>query len=434
MAMATASPDELLSDFDAADVTELKPVTAAGDDLAPKTTASLDPELFLPDPAPREAKYTIVSVDDHVVEPPHLFAEWMSPGLRDRGPQLRETKQGHQVWLFEGQTFTQVGLNALAGRRPESWNFEPFRFDQMRPGCYDVDARVKDMDLAGIQAMMNFPSQVTGFCGLVFAKARDREVGLDAVRAWNDWLYNEWHLAHPTRIIPMGITYLGDPDRAVAEIRRNADRGFVSVTLPERPHAVGLPSLWDRGFWEPIIAACAETDTVISLHVGSSGLQPAPPGAPFLELAVTLFGQLAIGTCAEWLWSGYPAKHPELKIALSEGGIGWAAMLIDRLDNMVDRSGYCTDWADRPSDVLRRNFWWCTLDDPSTIDTRHVIGAENILLETDYPHIDSTWPDSQSVVEKLWGHIPPKELRMMCSENAAGLYRHPLPEAVLPLD
>ena len=155
---------------------------------------------------------------------------------------------------------------------------EPFRFDQMRPGCYDVDARVSDMDLAGIQAMLNFPSQVTGFCGLVFATARDRDVGVDAVRAWNDWLYNEWCLVHPTRIIPMGITYLGDPDQAVNEIRRNTDRGFVSVTLPERPHAVGLPSLWDRSYWDPIIAACAETETVISLHVGSSGLQPAPPG------------------------------------------------------------------------------------------------------------------------------------------------------------
>lgn len=432
--MNSTSPDQLLSDFDANDVTKLLPLTKTGEDLAPTTTASLDPALFLPDPEPRRINYTIVSVDDHVVEPPHLFAEWMSPSLRDRGPQLRETERGHQVWLFEGKMFTQVGLNALAGRRRESWNFEPFRFDQMRPGCYDVNARVADMDLAGIHAMLNFPSQVTGFCGLVFANADDRAVGIDAVRAWNDWLYNEWYLEHPTRIIPMGITYLGDANEAAEEIRRNADRGFASVTFPERPHAVGLPSLWDGDFWDPIIAACVETDTVISLHVGSSGLEPAPPGAPFLELAVTLFGQLSMGTCAAWLWSGYPARYPELKIALSEGGIGWVAMLIDRLDNMVDRSGYGTDWPDRPSDVLRRNFWWCTLDDPSTIDTRHTIGIENILFETDYPHIDSTWPDSQRVIDEAWGHIPPRELRMMCSENAAKLYRHPLPEVVLPLD
>ena len=432
--MDSASPDKLLSDFDKDASSDLHAPAKAGEELAPTTTATLDRELFLPEPEPTPVKYTVVSVDDHVVEPPHLFQEWMSPSVRDRGPQLLESEEGHQVWYFDGEVFAQVGLNAVAGRNMESVKFEPFRFEHMRPGCYDVNARVADMDLAGIHAMMNFPSQITGFCGVVFAKASDREVGIDATRAWNDWLYNEWYLEHPTRIIPMGITYLGDVDEAVKEIRRNAERGFTSLTLPERPHQVGLPSLWDRDYWDPIIAACDETGTVISLHVGSSGLQATPPGAPFLELAATLFGQLSLGTCAEWLWSEYPVRHPNLKIAMSEGGIGWVAMLIDRLDNIVDRAGYGPDWPDRPSEVLRRNFWFCTIDDPSTIVTRDVIGIENIMFEVDYPHADSTWPDTQQVVEEVWGHLPPDELRMMCAENAAKLYRHPLPEVVLPLD
>jgi hypothetical protein len=126
-------------------------------------------------------------------------------------------------------------------------------------------------------------------------------------------------------------------------------------------------------------------------------------------------------------------KHPNLKLAMSEGGIGWVAMLLDRLDYIVDRSGYGLGWDDRPADVLTRNFWFCTLDDPSTIDTRHRIGVENIMVEVDYPHGDSSWPDTQLVIEKAWGHVPVDELRAMCSENAAALYRHPLPEIVLPL-
>ena len=117
---------------------------------------------------------------------------------------------------------------------------------------------------------------------------------------------------------------------------------------------------------------------------------------------------------------------------MSEGGIGWVAMLLDRLDNIVDRSGYGLGWDIRPAEVLKRNFWFCTIDDPSTIDTRYRIGVENIMVEVDYPHGDSTWPDTQSVIEKCWGHLPPDELRAMCSENAAALYRHPLPEPVLP--
>lgn len=393
---------------------------------------ALDPELFLPDPEPAEVKYTVISVDDHVVEPPHLFDTYMQPSLRERGPQLVENDRGHQLWEFDGSRYVQMGMNAVAGRRPETVKIEPFRFEHMRPGCYDVEARIKDMDLGGIWAMLNFPSQVTGFCGTVFARASDAGVGLDAVRAWNDWLYTEWYQPHPRRIIPGGITYLGDAAEAAAEIRRNAERGFTSVTMPERPHAIGLPNLWDREFWDPIIQACVDTDTVISLHVGSSGLHEIPSGAPAIQLGATMFGQLSLGACAEWLWSEYPLKHPSLKIAMSEGGIGWVAMLIDRLDNIIDRSGYGLGWDERPSDVLRRNFWFCTLDDPSTIRTRDVIGVENICVETDYPHGDSTWPDTQRVIDQAWGDLPADELRMICSENAANLYRHPLPPVVLP--
>jgi predicted TIM-barrel fold metal-dependent hydrolase len=233
----------------------------------------------------------------------------------------------------------------------------------------------------------------------------------------------------------MGITFMTDPDEAVKEIHRNAERGFTSLSLPERPQRIGLPSLFS-GYWDPIIQACADTDTVISVHVGSSGQyeQPTDAGARTLQLGSTLFGQLSLAACAEWLWSGYPARHPDLKIAMSEGGIGWVAMLIDRLDNICDRSGYGLEGMDgmRPADVLRRNFWFCTIDDPSTIDTRYVIGVENICVEVDYPHGDSTWPDTQAVIEKYWGHLPNHELRMMCSENAAKLYRVPLPEVVLP--
>ena len=192
---------------------------------------------------------------------------------------------------------------------------------------------------------------------------------------------------------------------AAAEIRRNAARGFTSVTFPERPHAIGLPSLWERDHWDPIIAACAETDTVISLHVGSSGIHPYPPGAPTSQLASTLFGQLSLSACAEWLWSEYPVRFPNLKIAMSEGGIGWVAMLLDRLDYIVDHSSYGEGWAERPSDVLQRNFWFCTLEDRSTIDTRYRIGVENIMVEVDYPHGDSTWPDTQLVIDERVGHM-----------------------------
>jgi predicted TIM-barrel fold metal-dependent hydrolase len=157
-----------------------------------------------------------------------------------------------------------------------------------------------------------------------------------------------------------------------------------------------------------------------------------PDGAPAQQLAATLFGQLALGACTEWLWSEYPVRHPNLKIAMSEGGIGWVAMLLDRLDYIIDTSSYGELWDERPSDVLKRNFWFCTLDDPSTIDTRYRIGVDHIMVEVDYPHGDSTWPDTQHVIERTLGRLPAAEIRAICCENAARVYRHPLPADVLP--
>jgi predicted TIM-barrel fold metal-dependent hydrolase len=386
---------------------------------------------FLPEPEPRPVRYTVISVDDHLVEPPHLFEGRLPSRLQDRAPRIVENQQGHEVWEFEGASFTQSGANALAGRSRDTIRIDPCRFDQMRRGCWDIEARIADMDINGVWASLNFPSQVTGFCGRVYSQAKEPELGLAVTRAWNDWFYEEWYSAYPDRIIPLSITFLSDPVLGAAEIRRNAERGFRSVSLPERPHRLGFPSIFS-GYWDPIVEACAETDTVISLHVGSSGMADMAADSPMLQLGATMFGQMSLSACSEWLWSGYAMRHPDLKVAMSEGGIGWVAMLLDRLDNIVDRSGYGIGWDIRPAEVLKRNFWFCTIDDPSTIDTRHRIGIDHIMVETDYPHGDSTWPDTQDVIERYWGHLPTEELRLLTHENAARLYRHPLPETCLP--
>ncbi len=396
---------------------------------------ALAPEIFLPEPEPREVKFTVVSVDDHLVEPRHMFEGRLPKHLQDRAPRIVETPAGHEVWEFEGDSHYQAGMNAVVGLRRDGVVMEPLRFEHMRPGCYDIHARIKDMDINGVWSSVNFPSMITGFCGRVFSQARDPELGLAVTRAWNDWFFEEWYSEYPERLVPMGITFLTDPAEGAREIRRNAERGFTSVSLPERPQRIGLPSLYS-GHWDPIVEACAETDTVISLHVGSSGNYEAPAdaGPRRAQLTSSLFGQLALAAAAEWLWSGYPVRYPTLKIAMSEGGIGWVAMLIERLEGICDRSGYGLEGMDglRPADVLRRNFWFCTIEDVATIDTRATIGVDNICVEVDYPHGDSTWPDTQAVIEKHWGHLPHQELRKICSENAAKLYRTPLPDVVLP--
>ncbi|MGH9079953.1 MAG: amidohydrolase family protein, partial [Acidimicrobiales bacterium] len=196
-------------------------------------------DTLLPDPAPRPVRYTVISVDDHLVEPPDMFEGRLPRRFAGRAPKIIENSRGHQLWEFDGGLYSQVGMNAVAGRRPECVSLEPTRFEDMRRGCWDIHARIADMDINGVWASLNFPSQITGFSGKVFSTASDPELGLAVTRAWNDWLYEAWWQPQPDRIIPCGITFLTDAESGAEEIRRNAARGFRSVTLPERPHRIG---------------------------------------------------------------------------------------------------------------------------------------------------------------------------------------------------
>jgi predicted TIM-barrel fold metal-dependent hydrolase len=308
---------------------------------------------------------------------------------------------------------------------------EPARFDEMRPGCFDIEARVADMDLNGVWASLCFPSLVAGFCGSVFSRSVDPELGLACIRAWNDWHIDVWAGTYPDRIIALQLPWLASVEVAAAEVLRNAARGFKAVSFPEFPAQLGLPSIFS-GKWDPFFAACADTGTVVCLHTGASAWAPLPSPDPPFELLPTLFPVNALVAAAEWLWSGVALRFPTLSVALSEGGIGWVPMLMDRVDYVLRHSASGTEssaWPSEllPSEVLGRNFWFCTIDDPSVIDLRARIGVDHIMLESDYPHADSTWPDTQVVMSASLGHLPEMELRAVAAGNAAQLFRHPLP-------
>ncbi len=387
---------------------------------------------FLPEPERAARRYTVISADDHVVEPPDTFAGRVPVRFADRAPRIVERSDGSQAWLYDGQELPNVGFNAVVGRPVEEFGFEPVRFDQMRRGAWDVDARVADMDLNGIYASVNFPSFLPGFAGQRFALLTpDRELAMATVRAWNDWHLEAWCGRHPERMIPCQIPWLLDADVAGAMIRENADRGFKAVTFPESPAAHGFPTL-HSGYWDPFIEACAETGTVINLHIGSSGSSPTTTDDAPPDVTGVLFFGYAMFAAVDWLYSLYPVRFPGLKICMSEGGIGWVAGLLDRLDHMLGYHAMYGTWTFdlTPAEVMQRNFWFCAVEDPSSFDQRDRIGTGHILLESDYPHCDSTWPRTQAVIEREIGHLPADAVRMITWENASRLYRHPVPAAV----
>lgn len=385
---------------------------------------------LLPDPAPRDRHFTIVSVDDHLVEPATMFTDRLASRWGDAAPHLVTDDDGTEFWVFDGNRHGQIGLNAVIGRPREQWTMDPARFDEMRRGCWDIDARIHDMDLDGVYASLCFPSLIAGFAGTMFARCSDQELGLACVRAWNDWHLEEWAGAHPDRIIPLQIPWLNDPEVAADEVRRNAERGFKAVSFLENPVDMLLPSM-HTDHWDPLLRACEETETVVALHCASSGWSAShSPGAP-LEQLTSLFPVNALVTSCDWLWSGVPVRFPNLKICLAESGIDWVPMLINRIDYVMDRSatgqGGWNDPDHHPTEVLRRNFWFSVIDITSCISMRDQIGVDHIVLESDYPHADSTWPDTQAMAAKGLAGLPDDVVRKLTWENAARLFRHDVP-------
>lgn len=387
---------------------------------------------FLPEPTPRERRYTLISVDDHIVEPPDMFEGRLPAALQDRAPRIVTHADGSERWIFGDKEYPNIGLNAVAGRPPDEYSSEPATFSQMRRGCWDIHARIRDMDINGVYASLNFPSMLAGFAGQRFSQIDDPVLGLAVMRAWNDWQLEEWAAAYPGRMIPCQLTWIIDPEIAAEEIRRNADRGFKAVTFSENPERLGLPSIHSR-FWDPFLAACEETETVLCLHVGSSSSTPTTSSDAPPDAAAALFPMSAWFTAVDWLYSKVALRYPDIKIVLSEGGITWVPALLDRLDHSFKYHEFFGTWVGEeitPSELLRRNFWFCAIDDPTGFDVRHRIGIDHIMIESDYPHGDGTWPDTQAVIHRQIGHLPANEIAKITYGNAAALFNHPLPSQV----
>ena len=217
--------------------------------------------------------------------------------------------------------------------------------------------------------------------------------------------------------------------KAAAEIRQNASRGFRAVTFSENPELLGLPSI-HTGHWDPFFAACEETGTVINLHVGSSGHVHMPSSDSPVPLSVVLFPLNAIEAIVDWIYSRIPIRFPKLKIVLSEGGASWVPMIVERLNRAqrsLEAQTYWTTNDPHPVDVLRNSFWFASIEDPSAFRILDVVGEDRMMVETDYPHPDSTWPDSQALFAQQMEALPEATVRRICFGNAAELYTHPEP-------
>ncbi|MCH5675642.1 amidohydrolase family protein [Streptomyces gilvus] len=372
----------------------------------------------------------IISVDDHIIEPPDVWQSRLPARYREAGPRIVERGPRELAWsyqgqlyplLFQGNTQTRKFREGGDGRGADLF---ARHYDDMIDAAYDVDARVAAMDRDGVHAQLLFPT-FPRFAGTRFLEGADRDVALASVIAWNDWILDEICAKYPDRFIPQVILPLWDPALAAAEIRRTAEKGARSVAFCENPSPMGLPSL-PSGQWAPVFAAAEETEVVLSMHIGTSGSLPqTSPEAPD-SVGIALCGVNSMLVLGELTLTDTILAYPKLRIALSEGGAGWLPYALERLDYTWARSRYeGVQQKMKPSEIYRRNFWTCIIADRAAVVARDVIGVDKLMLETDFPHNDSNFPNSRKVVSDMLADVPEDEARMIAETNARSLYRFP---------
>lgn len=346
----------------------------------------------------------LVSVDDHVIEPPDAFVRHFPQRLKHRAPVIQNVN-GADVWFWEGRRYPSIGLNAVVGRPRSEYGMEPTSYEQMRPGCYDVQARVDDMNVNGVLGSICFPT-FPGFAGNVFGEAAavDPEIALAAVRAYNDWHVHDWCRAAPGRFIPMVLLPLWDVTATVAEIERTAALGVHCVAFPDNPSLVGLPSLHDP-LWEPVWKALSDHQMVLNCHIGTGARAAHASVDTPIDAWITTMPMSIANSAADWLHASFWKRYPDLKMALSEGGIGWIPYFLERADFTHEHhhEWTFTDFAGkRPSDVFKQHIVTCFIDDQFGLKNLDYLNPNMVAWECDYPHSDTVWPNCP---EYLWDSV-----------------------------
>ena len=382
----------------------------------------------------------IISVDDHVIEPPHIWQSRLPAKFRDAGPKvvrlpwemgsgfpgqrIRPGTSGPEVdfWAVEDFRIAVLQIEAAAGVDPALRTNTPVKYEDMRPGCYQVKDRLADLDEVRIERSLCFPN-VVRFAGQMFLWMKDKELALACIKVYNDWMVEEWAAESRGRLIPLCIVPLWDPVLAAEEVRRNAARGVRAVTFTELPAALGLPSIHDKGgHWVPFIEACDETGTVINIHIGSSStIATSSDDAPSAVRMSTLSfnAQLAF---TDWVFSGHLPRHPNLKLAFSESQIGWMPYVLERMDRIWRMGNAVANmdpvFENPPSSYIAGRVYGCFFEDTFGVEARHAIGVDQITFEADYPHQDSTWPYTYDYLTSVLEGVPEDEAYKITRGNA----------------
>jgi predicted TIM-barrel fold metal-dependent hydrolase len=388
--------------------------------------------------------HKIISVDDHIIEHPRVWVDRLPSKWADVGPRLVDIPLGHpiregseepmQQWLFEGSLDGNMQFAAAAGTPLRERGNQPTHYEQMRPGCYDAKSRLADMDEEGVWAQLGFPNTLVGFAGGRFRNTKDPELGIACLKAWNDYVLDEWCATAPDRFIPLVVVPFWDLDRAVAELERCAAKGALALSFPDNPAHLGLAS-FQTDHWDPLWSVVEDAELPVCMHFGSGTVKDGLSADAPMAASTTLLGSTLSHSMVELIFSPTLHSHPRLKVVYSEGQIGWMPFFVHRMDHIWARYRFYRATGKLkqrinteipPSELFKRHIWGCFIDDPIGLTLRHEIGIDKIMYEADFPHDDSHWPTTRADVAEAVADIPDDEVKMIVEDNARALFRFPV--------
>jgi predicted TIM-barrel fold metal-dependent hydrolase len=349
----------------------------------------------------------LISADSHVNVPPEAWAEYLPAALRERAPRVEESAAGSFV-VFEGKREPQSQLSDLAGVDPKDFKLTG---GNRRAGSWDPAERLKDQDVDGVAAEVLYGGASP------LKSSVDPALRGQAHRAYNDWLA-DFCRPSPDRLIGIAELPMESPEHAVAELDRATAAGHRGVAIGAFPPS----GSWGDPQWEPLWQAAEDRSVPLHFHLGA---RPYTPSAdPSFLVNVSMSKTACAEPIANFIFHGILQRHPGLRLVSVEGGVGWMAFFVSYIDHVFHKHRYWTQspLTDLPSEYFHRQVLATFVDDQVGVRERDTIGVRNIMWSSDYPHSETTWPNSRKLIADHMIGVPEQDRRRIVYDNAAELY------------
>jgi predicted TIM-barrel fold metal-dependent hydrolase len=385
-------------------------------------------------------EYRLLSSDGHLEVPPERWAGRVPQKYRDRAPHTVYLPDGGDALMIEGQPLLEANfLDLRAGRAEGTW--QPFGLKvEEAAGTGSPEQRVREQDQDGIDAEVLFPAMVAG--PVFWRNIAHDDVYRSVIRAYNDWLAEEYCAVAPDRLIGMGVIPITNVEDAMAEMEHCARLGLKGVLLGALPNAKGYPTPEDDKFW----AAALDLDMPVTVHVqfyrtGPRAAQPTfryPKETPevmqrlrrpFLEW-ITNFGLAPSVSISQLVLSGVFERFPKLKIFFAETRLGWVPFWLEHADLWYKRH---LGWAEEqlgfkplkalPSEYVRQHVYFSVQYERVAVEERKHVGVDRIMFATDFPHIECEWPNTKPLVEEIYADVPEADRRRIWAQNAVEFFK-----------